>query len=320
MPDSTCTTLNFTDLLLGALGYRDDERVAVCHCKPGGTFRASVMPPDVAPRYVAALDGVDVWFSVNPTAAPAGVDVGRGTAAQTTRLAALVVDLDVKPGGCPDLETAEAVIDDLSALLGARPSAVVHSGHGLQPYWPVDDGDVTDAFTVADAAVLLARFGLLVALVAEKRKAKADNVFDLARVLRAPGTTNHKSDPVPISARPDTGGPLTVDEVTERLDEAGVAEPDLDGGEQLSDPDGWVFAEQTCGYTAALIEGIAADTPAGGRNPWACHQAVRLCCAKRLGCVTEADFERARKLLGRRLAELVTGTEPRRGLRRHEIP
>src|ERR1700757_4888162 len=83
--------------LLEALNYRDDEFAAVCHQKPGGVFRASVMPPNVVPRYVAALGGtVDVWFSVNPTAGPARADCGRGTAEQTTRLSALYIDLDVK--------------------------------------------------------------------------------------------------------------------------------------------------------------------------------------------------------------------------------
>ena len=107
--------------------------------------------------YVAALgDTVDVWSSVNPTAGPARADCGRGTAEQVTRLAGLWADLDVKPGACADIATAEAIIDELSALLGPRPAVVVFSGHGLQPHWVVEDGDITDTFTTDDAAALLA--------------------------------------------------------------------------------------------------------------------------------------------------------------------
>ena len=50
-----------------------------------------------------------------------------------TRLVALPVDLDVKPGGCDGLAVAHAIIDDLSELIGTRPVAVIYSGKGLQP-------------------------------------------------------------------------------------------------------------------------------------------------------------------------------------------
>jgi hypothetical protein len=309
--------------LLEILNDRHDEFVAVCHQKHGGPFRASIMPPNVAPRYVATLgDTVNIWAGVNPTAGPARADAGRGTAEQTTRLAALYADLDVKPGACADIATAETIIDELSARLGQRPTIVVASGHGLQPYWPVDDGEISDTFSTTDAAVLLHRFGRLAELVADRCDAKVDNVFEAARVLRVPGSVNWKSDPVPVTARRDTGGPLTVGEVDDRLDELGIyRQVDDTNSEPLSDPGGWLFAEQTCPYVAKWISELATDgpLPGKGRNPWACSQAVRLHCAWMLGCINEADFIHGGKLLEQRLAHLLASTEPRRRLRELEM-
>lgn len=322
-PVVASTSLGIADVL-DVLGYRDGEFVSVCHLRPGGPFSTSVMQPSAAPSYVAGLgDEVCVWFGVNPTVGPARSSAGRGTSEQTTRLAALFADLDVKPGACPDLATAEKVVDELSILLGQRPSAVVFTGHGLQPEWPIDDGDITDAFTVADAESLLRRFGRLAAVVAEHQGASVDTVFDLARVGRVPGTVNNKGEPVPTSGRLDVGGPLTVAEVDERLTEHGIDHQpeDTGSGEALSNPSDWVFAEQTCAYVATWLAGMPTDAPRPGvgRNPWACSQAVRLCCAWRLGCITEGDFRRAVAQLEARLAALLPTTEPRRALRRYEM-
>ena len=311
--------------LLETLNYRPDEFVAVARQAPGVEFATAVMPPEKAPEYVAALgDTVNVWYGVNPTEGPERAHNGRGTEEQATRLSALYADLDVKPGACPDLDVAETIIDDLSALLGTRPSAVVFSGHGLQPYWPIDDGAITDTFNTADAKSLSARFRRLVDVVAEARGVeKIDNVADLARVLRTPNTVNIKSDPVRATVRTETGGPLRVAEVDERLTEQGIdRQPDdTSSAEMISDPDGWTFGARTCSYVTKLVTGLVADGPrvsGGPRNPWACSQAVRLCCAWRLGCITENDFVHAGNLLEARLTALLS-TEPRRRLRTYEM-
>jgi hypothetical protein len=112
-----------------------------------------------------------------------------GKEEDATRLAALWADLDIKHNRCPSLDVAHAIIGDLSGMLGTRPSAIVHSGHGLHPYWPVSDGHIDPG----KAKVLVRRFGRLVDVVAQQRNAKVDNVFDLARMLRVPGTVNCKA-------------------------------------------------------------------------------------------------------------------------------
>ncbi|HYB36439.1 MAG TPA: hypothetical protein VEF72_12175 [Mycobacterium sp.] len=180
--------------LLETLGFTDSEFVSVCHqVGAGGQFRAAVMRPSTAPGHVSDLPTeADVWFGVNPVRGPARTDAGRGGAADVTRLAALVADLDVKPSGCGSFRTAEAIIGDLSVALREYPVAITHSGHGLHPYWAIGDGRICETFTTGQAASLVRRWGRLVRSVAETRNANVDSVFDLPRVLRVPGMFNHR--------------------------------------------------------------------------------------------------------------------------------
>jgi hypothetical protein len=130
--------VDFTALLLDTLGFTDDEFVSIGH-DADGQFRTAVGTPAGAGNFVSALpDGANVYFGVNPVCGPARQGKGRGTAEDVTRLGALYADLDVKPGACPSLTVAEAIIDELSGMLGTRPSAITHSGGGLHPIgrWP----------------------------------------------------------------------------------------------------------------------------------------------------------------------------------------
>lgn len=177
--------------VLDVLGYTPGEHVAICHKVGDGPFQCAVGAPANAADYVDRLPPeADVFFGVNPVR---GLPPGqRGKAEDVTRLAALVVDLDAKPSGCGSVETAEVIVSDLAALIGEYPSVVVHSGGGLHAYWPVDDGHIGDDFTTAQATALLRRWGRLARCAADARNVSVDSVFDLARVLRVPGTVNHK--------------------------------------------------------------------------------------------------------------------------------
>ena len=189
-------TVDFTVLLLDTLGYTDSEFVSIGH-DADGEFSTAVMPPTEAPAYVDGLPGTaNVYFGVNPTKGPARRRAGRGTETAVTRLAALFADLDVgKPGACPSFDVARAIIANLSIIIGSRPTVIVHSGHGLHPYWPVEDGHIRDG-DITPARALLKRWGRLVDIEAGRLGVTTvDTVFDLARMLRVPGTTNNKAMP-----------------------------------------------------------------------------------------------------------------------------
>jgi hypothetical protein len=216
--------------LLDRLGFADDERVSICSKPIGGSFTAELTT-------VSSVGDLpqdrDVWFGINPIRA----DVkGRGEVEDVTRFSTLCADLDVKPRGCPDLTTAHLIIDDLSGMLHTRPVAVTFSGHGLQPLWAVEDAPLTTPAERRRATALLQRWGRLVRRVAQARHSEVDSVFDLPRILRAPGTVNYKADPVATSTEGDNGRPLRLDEIEIVLDEYGVmAMPD--DSDEIGGPD-----------------------------------------------------------------------------------
>ena len=305
--------IDYAELLLGVLGFTDDEFASLGYEGADGEFHTAVYAPadaiDAAPRLPANLD---CYFGALPTAGPARINAGRGKAADATRLTALWADIDVKAGACPTLDIAWAIIANVSIILGARPSAIVKSGGGLHPYWAVEDGDDIDA-----ARPIPKRFGRLVAAVADKLGVdiKVDNVYDMARMMRLPDSNNMKTgQPRPVTAWADTGGPLTISEIVERLDEYGIPERDDDTAsrEEISPPADWVWAETTCPYVAKMIAGFAADTPpTPARNPWLVSQYVRLASAHRYGCITEVDYKQALANLETRFAQIVE--DPRIG-------
>jgi P4 family phage/plasmid primase-like protien len=302
-------TLDVTALLLGTLGHRNGEFTSLLYLYPGDdTPHTAVMDPgDAVAAAVQLPAAANCYFGVNPVAGPARKGAGKGKEADVTRLAALFADLDVKPGAFASIEVAEDAITELSGILGTPPSAIVYSGGGVQPYWPISDGD-----DIAAARPILKRWYRLVAAVADRFDASVDNVYNLDRVLRLPGTSNHKTGtPRSVYAAEGNGGPLELAEIAERLDEFGIFELPEDTEEvdrtEVSTPADWQWAQQTCPYVAAMVAGFATDSPkkGTGRSPWLISCKVRLNCAKRLGCITEVDYKQAEANLEKRFAEVV---------------
>jgi hypothetical protein len=285
------------DEVLDCLGRAEGEFTAVCHRPIGGTFTSSVVKSLDASAEVKSLPSKEcIWFSVNPTAGPERHNQGRGRERDVTRWAALYLDVDVKDGAFPDLDKGAEFVGVLSDMIGTRPSVVIHSGHGLQPVWPIEDGELDTDEKWGRAYRLSRRFGRLAARVAGDFSASLDNVSDLTRVLRVPGTANWKDPehPAEACAVRDSGGPVTVDRVEEFLDEWA---PEIDSdapvsGEAVSSPDSWMFAQATCPYVAKMVRSWEqeSDRPRSGRHQWAMTRCVRLAAAYRLGCVTADDL------------------------------
>lgn len=282
---------------LDALDISPDEHLSVMW-KQNGSVSTAVLPLAAIPAILAYQipSGSDIYLSPNPTSGPMrmGPRTGRGTEDQVTRVAALYADLDIKPGACPDVDTAQLIIDDLSGLLGERPVATIFSGGGLQPLWALDD------CAPGPGRVLLRRFGRLVRAVADTRNVKVDSVFDTARVLRVPGTTNYKySPPVAAQVIPGIGAPMDPATVAERLDEAGINEIPEDtglGSEIIADPAGFQWSSGSCGYMKRTVASWAFDQPMA-RHPWLLSQFVRLEAAHRNSCLTKDDYDQAVSLL-----------------------
>ena len=134
----------------------------------------------------------DVYFGVGLYKSVEGS--GRGKVSDVAGITSFWADIDYGPNHAkakmpPVIESAERIL----TCINAPPSIVVHSGHGLHAYWrlkeflPVED----------DAETLARRWGATVLCAAEYAGYVVDPVSDLARVMRIPGTNNHK-EPVHV--------------------------------------------------------------------------------------------------------------------------
>lgn len=314
-------------VLLDLLGIDATDRVAICSQKPGGSFNGTVPICRADAEAVATsspyVERRDVWFGVNPVELPAG-HTGRGGDEHVSRCVALFADIDIKRGGVGGTEVANTVTKEISAALRQSPAAVVFSGHGGHAYWVLDPED--DGWTLDTAAKRIAaqaiyrRFHRLCVDIAASYGGSVDNVSQLSRILRVPGTFNRKEPDAPIRVKLHpwpfgTGGPLSVTEVAEALDAYGVPELAEDSarvGEVISPPEEWQFGTETDPYIAAMVTGWVTDTPAS-RHGWLVSQATRLACAHRIGLVSADDHGKAVAALDARFGLLLARHgEPRK--------
>ncbi len=108
-------------------------------------------------------------------------------------------DAHAKSNLPPDQHTAAALIADAGL---PEPSILVHSGHGLQAWWLLDEPWIFTGHTDRDRATKLAHaWNAALKRTAGQQGWTVDSVYDLSRVLRLPGTVNHKmaADPKPVT-------------------------------------------------------------------------------------------------------------------------
>ena len=272
-------------------------------------FTSTPIPAENVPPALDALfaNGQwNLWYEVNQTNyTPTG---GRSSAQHITRLSALWADLDYKPkpGGLGSYPEAMEVVADLSNALGIQPSAIVHSGHGIQPYWPVEDGDLTDENRDA-VAMLLKRWGTLVKQFALNNHGSADSVFDLPRILRVPGSVNWKDPAHPVETSIDffDSSPVDLAWLAEVLDDYSIPMVDVETSGDVVEPmDGWDWAQVDCEFARRALLEIVSSTP-HARHQWALKWAGMLFGMIRHGCVTEHGFYELRDALMARFTMLL---------------
>lgn len=150
----------------------------------------------------------DVFFPVAP-ARVRGRDGDRHKANDAAALLSVWADVDVahdvhaKKGLPPTFDEAERLI----ATVGAEPTMMVNSGHGLQPYWMLKEPLVVDSEIALREATGHPRLWIS-SLQARAMQLgyTVDAVQDLARIMRVPGTWNRKAEPVRVewvTNRPD---------------------------------------------------------------------------------------------------------------------
>ncbi len=165
--------------------------------RPAGWFDLCTFTPSGVSN-VAEMWQTDVFVGV-ATRDPATVtDTGRGKAEDCYQLPGLWLDIDIegpghKQGGSRPLATDESdafdIISEGSIGPDVRPTLIVQTGGGLHAWWLFTEPvDVFEATTIH----LLDRWAAHWESVADRLNVQIDNVFDVARVMRVPGTLNTK--------------------------------------------------------------------------------------------------------------------------------
>lgn len=148
---------------------------------------------DAATQYARARsDACDVYFGL---ALVTGQPKGRGTLEDTAAIGALWADIDVAGDTHPrqDLPTSIDEARTLLAALPVKPSIVVHSGHGLHAYWLLKEPWVFDTPEERQVAAQVTKgWHAVVCAAAAASGWHPENLGDLTRVLRLPGTLNRK--------------------------------------------------------------------------------------------------------------------------------
>lgn len=132
----------------------------------------------------------------------------RGGSAHTTLIGAVWADLDFYDPDDPKKADYPPTDEVVLELLGVDPSIVVHSGGGLQGWWLFDEALLLSSPDARRRAEGLVE-GFQKRLANDLRAAGYGtdaNSFDLSRMMRLPGTFNHKKDvarPVEVISRSD---------------------------------------------------------------------------------------------------------------------
>lgn len=121
----------------------------------------------------------------------------RGGIGQIHTVVCMVADVDVLGSAHKEnaLPKTEEAIDFVNSLK-LKPSIIVRSGNGVHAIWLLDEPFVIRNENEREQIrELSAGFGMYVIAEGRKKGWKLDNVQDIPRMLRAPGSLNFKSDP-----------------------------------------------------------------------------------------------------------------------------
>ena len=179
----------------------------------------------------------DVYAAVGlQSEEPAGGSRGKEDSVVSVPGAWMDVDIAGPAHKSKDLPPTEREAMQLVEAVGLPPSVIVMSGHGLQPYWLFDKPLIIETEAhLQNSRSLSRRFQQMLRIQAQTHGWKVDSTADLCRVLRVPGTFNHKisNDIRPVTAEyfERTYCPEDVEGLLSGLDDPGalrLAEPQLD--------------------------------------------------------------------------------------------
>jgi len=172
-----------------------------------------------------------------------GIRSGRGTESDVSLIPGVWIDVDLSTGVHASKSLPSSTEEALEALddaLPIEPTITIHSGGGLHCYWLFDEvwEFISDGTTEGDhererqrtqAMGLVQRFQAHFQRAWKMRGWHLDSTFDLARVLRVPGSLNLKikNDQRPVDIVSNDGERYSISYLRESLD---IHEEDLFSG------------------------------------------------------------------------------------------
>lgn len=137
----------------------------------------------------------------------AGADFARGCARSAVAMAGVWVDIDVKNDHHSKVGLAQTLDQVVSGVMGLtmKPSLIVTTGGGIHAYWLFKEPWTLESNDErARAQALVEGYQKWIASTCGFT---VDATYDLARVLRLPGTVNHKYRRVATGSMPHTPEP-----------------------------------------------------------------------------------------------------------------
>ena len=152
---------------------------------------------EAADKACDLCENMDVYYGVG-LQAKVPDDNGRGQADTVITVPGLWLDIDIQGSNHaakdlpPDKESALELLEPFKL----KPTLIVSTGGGFHIFWLFDQpmvfGNEDD---IQKAHSLSLKFQALFVKLASQRGWKIDNTSDLSRLLRLPGTYNHKQNP-----------------------------------------------------------------------------------------------------------------------------
>lgn len=304
--------------LLGRLGRDETDNVTLCYQSAIQRFTSKSIKISLADSTIEALDMLNnnIWFEINPSSASS-----RAALDDITGLAAVYIDIDYKDDGAGSVQKAKELIELISDLVGVGPSAIVYSGHGVQPYWAIDPEEDFDPVL---AKGVLARWGAFCRFIAGSIGIQLDSVFDLPRIFRVPGSRNMKDPENPVdvvAVMPKEWRPITIDELNDVLIAHGITSEQTapDGFELVSAHSEWKYAADDCQFTPTLYAAIRpSNNPPKSRHGWLLQQLVLINSAHRNGCITMTTAKDLVEKTAQRFEEFLE-LPPKRSINPNEV-
>ena len=200
-----------------------------------------------------------------------------------------------EPEGAQDL-LAE-LRNRLETVLGTPAGFITYSGNGEHWIWPLNPSEQTrHEHREKDCPLcdgILKQWHQLVNQQAAKLGLDTpDNVHDIARVLRAPGSYNLKQKPgrETFTLKADRLQYVDIADakraITAALVKPASKQPAPEPRPRV-DADLWEpnSRQEPCNYAQKMVEAWPSDAPATGRHNWLISQAHRLAAAEQLGCL-----------------------------------